>query len=352
MSTASLVAETTDTLRPQHARTRRRRLRWWVLVGCLVALVAAVAVSLSVGSRSIPLGLVWELLLHPDGSAEAGVLRDLRLPRTVVAATVGASLALAGAVMQALTRNPLADPGILGVTAGASLAVVLFVAVTGISSLGSYVWVALLGAGVATVVVQVLAGTGRPGASPARLALAGVAVSAALAAVTQTVILADQHAFNEFRFWVSGSLEGRGWSVLIVIGPLMLLGAAICLLLTAGLNALTLGTETAQALGSKPARTRLLGVLAVALLCGSATAAVGPIGFVGLAVPLMARRLVGHDQSWISTVSVVLGAVWLLMADSLARVVVDQEVPAGIVAAVVGAPVFIAVVSRRKVPSL
>lgn len=322
-----------------------------VLAGSCLCLLA-VGLSLSVGSRALGFTDVWRLLVAPDGSYDSHVLHDQRVPRTAVAAVVGVALALAGSLMQSVTRNPLADPGILGVSAGASLAVVTFVAVTGLTGLHHCLWAALVGAAVATLVVQVLAGTGRPGASPARLALAGVAVSAALAAVTQTVILADQHTFNEFRFWVAGSLQGRGWDVLVTVAPILVAGAVIAVALVPALNALALGEDTARALGARPARTRVLAVVGVTMLAGGATAAVGPIAFVGLAVPMIARWAVGHDVGWVTALCVVLGPAWLLMADSLARVLVDAEMPSGVVAALSGAPVFIAVVSRRKVPAL
>lgn len=334
-------------------REARAGTRAALLAGALVVLALAVVLSLSVGSNAIAPGRTWRLLLHPDGSVDAEVLRDLRLPRTVVGLAVGAALGLAGSVMQSLTRNPLADPGILGINAGASLLVVLAVAVSGVAGIWFYLWFALVGAAAASVGVYLLAGTGRAATTPARLALAGVAVSAALAAITQTVILADQEAFNEFRYWVSGSLEGRGWAVLGAVAPLVALGAVTALLLGPALNALSLGDEAGRALGVHLVRTRGLAMLAVTLLCGAATAAVGPIGFVGLAVPLLARALVGHDQRWIGLLCLVLGPAWVLLADTLARVVVaPSEVPAGVVAALLGAPVFVAVVRRRKIPSL
>lgn len=332
-------------------RSVRRARRVAALAACTGLLALAVLASLAVGSNRIPVDDVVRLLVSPDGSAEAGVLHEQRVPRTVVAAIVGAALALAGCLMQSVTRNPLADPGILGVNAGASLAVVTAVALTGIISLQMTVSVALLGAAAATVTVYALAGTGRPSSSPARLALAGVAVSAALQAITQTVILADQVAFNEFRFWVSGSLQARGWPVLEAVAPLLAIGLLLALALSGPLNTLALGDDTARALGANPGRTRALSVVAVALLCGAATAAVGPIGFVGLAVPLIARWWLGHDLRWVLGACLLLGPAWLLLADTLARVLVPEEVPAGVIAALVGAPVFIAVVSRRKVPA-
>ncbi|QXT64309.1 iron chelate uptake ABC transporter family permease subunit [Tessaracoccus palaemonis] len=317
------------------------------------ALVLAVLLSLSVGSNPVPVGQAWSLLLHPDGTQAAVVLRELRLPRTVVGLVVGAALGLGGALMQSLTRNPLADPGILGVNAGAGLAVVLAVAVFGALGVGSYVWFAFVGAAAAAVGVYALGGTGRQAATPVRLALAGVALSAALGGLTQTVILADQQAFNEFRFWVGGSLEGRGWAVLAATGPFIALGAIVALALAPALNALALGEETGRALGVRVTRTRTLAMVAVTLLCGAATAAVGPISFVGLAVPFLARALVGSDQRWVFAVCLLLGPTWLLLADVVARVVVaPHEVQCGIVAALAGAPFFVALVRRRKVAAL
>ncbi|MFT4082351.1 MAG: iron ABC transporter permease [Nocardioides sp.] len=332
------------------ARTARRTAV--VLIG-LGLLLVAVALSLSLGSNPIPIGRAWHLLLSGDDSFASTVLREQRLPRTAVAVAVGAALALAGSVMQSLTRNPLADPGILGINAGASLAVVLAVAIAGTSGLWFYLWFAFLGAGAAAVGVYLLAGTGRQTATPARLALAGVAVSAALAALTQTVILADQEAYNEFRYWVAGSLEGRGWSVLWAVLPFLGAGAVIALAIGPALNALSLGDETGRALGVRLTTARGLAMASVTLLCGGATAAVGPIGFVGLAVPMLARALVGHDQRWVAAVSLILGPTWVLLADTLGRrIVPHQEIQVGVVAAVIGAPVFVAVVRRRKVPAL
>lgn len=330
-----------------------RARRAYAVSGALVLLVAAMLLSLSVGSNPMSPARAWEVLLHPDGSAESGVVHELRLPRTAVAVLVGACLALAGALMQAMTRNPLAEPGILGVNAGASLAVVTAVALGGASGIAQFVWFAFAGAAAAAVGVHLLAGTSRHTASPARLALAGVTVTAALAAITETVTLLDQHAFNEFRFWVAGSLEGRGWSVLATVAPFAVAGLVVALVLGPALNVLLLGDESARGLGVRPGLVRGLALVAVSLLAGSATAAVGPISFVGLAVPMVARAVVGHDHRWVAVLSLLLGPVWLLLADVVARVVVaPQETQVGIVAALVGAPVFVAVVRRRKVPTL
>jgi iron complex transport system permease protein len=254
--------------------------------------------------------------------------------------------------MQSLTRNPLADPGILGINAGASVAVVLVVALTGVSGIGFYLWFAFAGAALASVAVYALGSSHRQAATPVRLALAGVAISAALQALTTTIILADQTAFNEFRYWVSGSLEGRMYPILFTILPFVLAGLLIAALIAPALNALALGSETGKALGVRVRTTRVWTMIAITLLCGAATAAVGPIGFVGLAVPFAARLIVGSDQRWVTVFSALLGPVWLLGADIIARVVVPEEVPVGVIAALVGAPVFVYIVRRRRIAAL
>ncbi|GAA3945768.1 FecCD family ABC transporter permease [Pseudoclavibacter caeni] len=275
------------------------------------------------------------------------------MPRTAMGLVVGMALGVAGALMQSLTRNPLADPGILGVNAGASFAVVLAVALTGVSGISFYLWFAFAGAAVAATAVYALGAAGHTQATAVRLALAGVAISAALQALTDAVILSDQAAYNEFRFWVAGSFEGRGWDILLVVAPFIAVGLALALLLAPALNALALGDETGRALGVRVARARTLTMVAVTLLAGAATAAVGPIGFVGLAVPFLSRWLVGTDQRWVTVFSALLGPVWLLVADVLARVLVrPDEVQVGIVASLIGAPIFILIVRRRQVAAL
>lgn len=346
MSAASLTLAAGE---PETGRRVPGSRRTLVIVGSALALVLVVLVSLSVGSHAMPLGRTWELLLHPDGSADAAVLHDLRLPRTLVGLVAGAALGLGGALMQQLTRNPLADPGILGINAGAALAVVLVAAVVGVTGVWFTLWFAFAGAAVAAVGVYALGAAGHHAATPVRLALAGVAISAALGALTQTIVLADAEAFNEFRFWVSGSLEGRGWPVLDAVTPFVVVGVVLALLLGPALNALAMGTDAGIALGARPARVRALTMLAVVLLCGAATAAAGPLTFVGLAVPFVARALVGPDQRWVAPVCLLLGPVWLLAADVLARVLVaPQEVPVGVVAALAGAPFFVAMVRRGR----
>lgn len=312
-----------------------------------------VGLSLSVGSRHIPLGEVWQLIFQPDESNDSTILHELRIPRTAVGLIVGVALGIGGSLMQSLTRNPLADPGILGINSGAGLAVVLSVAIAGVSGIWFYMWFAFAGAAIAAIGVHLLGSAGGTSATPVRLALAGVAISAALNSLTQTVILADQTAFNEFRFWVAGSLEGRGWSIFTATVGFILAGLLLALALGPALNALALGDEAGKALGVRVQRTRALSMLAITLLCGAATAAAGPLTFVGLAVPFLVRAAIGPDQRWVGVLSAVLGPAWLLGADVLARVVVaPQEVQVGIIAALAGAPFFIMMVRRGRMAAL
>ncbi|SKB09400.1 FecCD family ABC transporter permease [Aeromicrobium choanae] len=317
------------------------------------AVVVAMVLSVAVGSHPLSPGRVWEVWWTPDATQASVAVHELRWPRTVVGLVAGAALGLAGALMQTLTRNPLADPGVLGVNAGAALAVVVASSLTGVTSVGSSLWAALVGAFLAVGVVHVLGDTGSTGGSPARIALAGVAVTAAVSAIVQTVILADQEVFNEFRFWAAGSLDGRALGTAGTILPFVVAGVALAAALAPRLNALALGDDTGRSLGLDVRRTRLLTVVAIALLCAAATAAVGPIAFVGLGVPHVARALCGSDQRWVLPCSVLLGAAFLLVADVLGRVLGGtSEVQAGIVTAILGGPVFIAVVRRRRIEAL
>ncbi|GGZ60176.1 iron ABC transporter permease [Streptomyces inusitatus] len=323
-----------------------------LLVACAVLLLMIV-LSISLGAKSIPFGDVVEGLLHPDGSENAVIVQDYRLTRTLLGIVVGIGLGLSGAVMQALTRNPLADPGLLGIESGASAAVVVAIGGFGITSLLGYVWFAFAGAVVVAVVVYILGASGRGAAGPVRLVLAGTAVNASLIAGITAVTFLDDEAFGELRMWAVGTLAGREGAVLGQVAPFLIAGALIALSLSGSLNALALGDEAGKALGARVVRTRVLGVLSVTLLCGAATAAIGPVGFVGLIVPHVARLITGPDHRWILAHCVVLAPVLLLGADVLGRLVVrPDELAVGIVTAAIGAPVLVALVRTRKVPQL
>lgn len=337
--------------RPLLAATNRRRI-----VGLLLSLVVLGVVllfSVAVGSRYIPPAEVLSVLLQPNDSASSTIVHELRIPRTALGLIVGMALGMAGAVMQALTRNPLADPGLLGVNAGASVAVVIGISAFGVGSALGYLPFAFAGAAAASVVVYLLGSAGRSGATPVRLALAGVAVTAALTAVIDGLTLLDPATFDQYRFWAVGSLSGRGLEVFWQVLPFIAVGVLLALSLGHSLNAMAMGDDLGRALGASVARTRLLSGLVVMLLAGAATAAVGPIGFVGLAVPHAARMITGPDNRWVLAYTAVLAPVLLVGADVLGRVVVRPgELSVGIVTAIIGAPVFIALVRRRRVAQL
>lgn len=319
----------------------------------VAVLVLVLLASIAFGARSIDLGTVWDALWHGGDSDAAAIVRELRVPRTLLGLGCGVALGLAGALMQALTRNPLADPGLLGVNAGASAAVVVSVAWLGVSSLTGYVWFAFAGAAIASVVVYALGSSGRSGATPVRLALAGTAITAALVAFTQAVTLTDVDTFDAWRYWSVGSLAGRDSDTLEMVAPFLIAGALLTALLARPLNALALGDDAGRALGAHIGRTRVIGALAITLLCGAATAAIGPIVFVGLTVPHIARAITGPDQRWVLAYSAVLAPVLLLGADVVGRLVSRPgELQVGIVTAFIGAPVFIALVRRKRIAQL
>ncbi|KOV74806.1 iron ABC transporter permease [Streptomyces sp. AS58] len=325
-----------------------RRRTGWLAVGLLLLLLA-VLLSLAVGSRSIAPSVVWDALVHGGTSDDAQVVRSLRVPRTVIGVLVGVALAVAGTVLQGITRNPIAEPGILGISQGASMGVVCAIAFFGVHSLTGYVWYAFAGAGVAAVCIYAVASSGRGGASPVKLALAGAAINAFLASLISAVLTTDARALDEFRFWDVGSISGREASIAGQIWPFLLAGLLLVLSMARGLDALALGDDIARGLGRNVALLRATGALGATVLTGAAVAAAGPIAFTGLAVPHVARALVGTQHRWLLPMAVLLGPVMLLLADVLGRVVVrPSEVPVGVMTALAGVPFLVALVRRKK----
>jgi len=325
----------------------RRRVGVFVSAAANVVVVLA---SLAIGAKPIPVTTVMEAFTAFDpASTDHLVVRELRLPRTIVGLLVGASLGVAGALMQAVTRNPLADPGILGVNAGASFAVVIAIWAFGVGSVLGLVWFAFAGAAVTSVVVYLLGSIGRGGAVPVRLALAGAAISAFLFAMTRAVTLLDTNTLDQFRFWAVGSLSGRDAEVAWHLAGFVVVGLVIAVAVSRPLNALALGEDAAAALGVKVGTTRLVSGLAIMLLCGAAVAAVGPIGFVGLVIPHAVRTWCGPDQRWIVPASAFAGATLLLFCDTVGRVIARPgEVQVGIMTAAIGGPAFVYLVRRMK----
>ncbi|MDH2413195.1 iron ABC transporter permease [Nocardioides sp. CER19] len=326
------------------------RLGWLTLVIGLLVVVAAASVAL--GVRLVG----WHDLLTGLGGADgtsdqAAVVK--RVPRTVLALLVGASLGLSGALLQGATRNPLADPGLLGITNGSALAVVSGIAFFGLSSPSSYVWVAIAGAGAAAVFVYLVGSLGRGGATPLKLTLAGAATGAALSSLVSAVLLPRIDVMNEFRFWQIGGVGGASWDRLAQIAPFLAVGAVLSLGSARGLNTLALGDDVAAGLGQRVATTRVVAALGAVVLCGAATSAAGPIAFVGLIVPHLCRLIVGPDHRWLLPSCVLAGALLLTAADVVGRLVArPSEVDVGIMTALIGAPVFIAIVRRQRMRAL
>ncbi|AVV43436.1 iron ABC transporter permease [Streptomyces sp. P3] len=345
-----------DSVPGQRAQTaaappsRRAASRAAGLLAALVLLLLVAVASIAVGAKELSVAQVWHGLFADSGTY-ADVVVDERLSRTVLGLLVGAALGLSGAVLQALTRNPLADPGLLGINAGASAAVVTAITFFGVTSLNGYVWFAFFGAAAVGALVWFLGGS--RGATPVRLALAGTAISAALYGYLQAVMIMDDAALARMRFWTVGSLSSATEGTVRQVLPFLVVGTLLAFVLARPLNAVAMGDDTARALGADLTRTRALSMLAATVLSGAATAACGPIVFVGLMVPHVVRSFTGPDLRWIMPYAAVLSPVLLLGSDVVGRVVArPSEVQVGIVTAIIGGPVFVFLVRRRRTAQL
>ncbi|MEU9311425.1 iron chelate uptake ABC transporter family permease subunit [Streptomyces sp. NPDC048256] len=344
-----------DSVPEQRAETapappNRRAIRSVGLLAALALLLLVAVASIAVGAKELSVAQVLHGLFEDSGSY-ADVVVDERLSRTVLGLLVGAALGLSGAVLQALTRNPLADPGLLGINAGASAAVVTAITYFGVTSLTGYVWFAFFGAAAVGALVWFLGGS--RGATPVRLALAGTAISAALYGYLQAVMIMDDAALSRMRFWTVGSLSTATDETIRQVLPFLVVGSLLAFALARPLNAVAMGDDTAKALGANLNRTRALSMLAATVLCGAATAACGPIVFVGLMVPHIVRSFTGPDLRWIMPYAAVLSPVLLLGSDVIGRVVArPSEVQVGIITAIIGGPVFIFLVRRRRTAQL
>ncbi|MFE7766452.1 FecCD family ABC transporter permease [Streptomyces sp. NPDC057438] len=328
----------------------RRAVRAVGLLVSLLTLVVVALASIAIGAKELSFGQVWHGLFEDTGTYGDAVVGE-RISRTLLGLLAGAALGLAGAVLQALTRNPLADPGLLGINAGASAAVVTAITYFGVTSLSGYVWFAFAGAAAVGALVWFLGGS--RGATPVRLALAGTAISAALYGYLQAVMIMDGAALSRMRFWTVGSLASATDGTITQVLPFLAVGTVVALLLARPLNAMAMGDDTARALGADLNRTRVLSMAAATVLCGAATAACGPIVFVGLMVPHAVRSFTGPDLRWILPYATVLSPVLLLGADVVGRMVVrPAELQVGIVTAILGGPVFIFLVRRRRTAQL
>ncbi|GAA3395038.1 iron chelate uptake ABC transporter family permease subunit [Cryptosporangium minutisporangium] len=326
--------------------------RGGVLLGALSLLVVVCALSLLLGTRNVSPATVWDALFNYTSTDDQSIVRDLRVPRTVLGILVGVAFAVCGAVIQAVTRNPLADTQILGINSGAALFVVIAIGFLGFTSFWSYIWFAFAGVAFALVGVYLLGSAGRGAATPVQLTLAGVALMAVLEGASAGVRLIRPRAFDYLRFWDVGSLAGRSLDVAAAVAPFILIGTLLAVAVARSLNAVALGDDMAKALGVNITRTRIVALLTIMLLAGGGTAAVGPIWFLGLVVPHLARWIVGTDQRWILAFTALVGPIVILTADIVGRLVVRPgELRVGIVTAFIGAPVLIWWIRTRKVVS-
>lgn len=340
---------------PREGRGVRRALGKGAGALALAAAILAIGfVSVGVGVVSIPVRETLESFLAFDPGDSHHLLAQVqRVPRTILAVLVGACLGLAGAIMQALTRNPLAEPGLLGVNSGAAAGMAVGLAYLGITGVWGYMWLGLVGAAIAGTIVFVLGGA-RRGTNPVRLVLAGSAVSAVLMAATQLVLLnAPSDVYDRYRFWMVGSLSGRDYGVLAAVAVLGVVGLGLAALLARPLDAAALGEDAARSLGARPARVWATAGVGVILLAGAATAAAGPIVFLGLAAPHLARLAVGVSHRWALPYAALIGALLVVAADTLGRLVVPgREISVGIMVALIGGPFFVWIVRGKRIATL
>lgn len=319
------------------------------VAGGVLALLLACTLSLLIGARTVDPATAWQALASFDPAVADHVVIRARLYRTLAGVAVGAALAVAGTAMQGMTRNPLADPGILGLNAGASAAVVAGIFVLSISRVVEFMAFAFAGAALGTVAVYAVASLGRDGATPVKLALAGAALTAGLGSLVNALVLLDQESLDRLRFWQVGTLGARSLGDVATVGVFMLIGVVIVLAATGTLNALALGDDAAVGLGVHVTRARIVLGIAIILLCGAAVALAGPIGFLGLVVPHAARLAVGGDYRRVVPLALLMGPVLILVADVVGRVIAPPaEVQVGVMTALIGVPVFIALIRTRR----
>lgn len=322
-------------------------------VGMILLTAISIFLSLWIGARSISFGEVLHIL---SGQAEDTIVARVvmaRIPRTVFGLVAGGALGISGAIMQSITRNPVADPSILGVNTGAALAVVCGLVFFNISTPEEYIWLAMIGAGLTTALVYGIASLGPAGVTPLKLALSGSTVSVALGSMLNTVLLPDADAMNSYRFWQIGSIGAANWDTLKLLLPFFVFGIILAMILSEHMNMVALGDEMATSLGVNVSLVRFLSCAAGVVLCGATTALAGPIGFIGLMVPHLLRLVIGSDMRIMLPMSILSGGSLLLISDVIGRVLGRPgETEVGIITALLGAPVFIYVVRKVKVKSL
>lgn len=317
------------------------------LLICALVLAAAVICSISFGVTDIPFSTVWESFVHPNGSNEHLLVQTARVPRAFIAAAVGACLAVAGALMQVITRNPIASPSTLGVNSGTAFFIILASGWLGLSGIQALTWVALIGAALSGAVVFLLGSLGRDGMTPIKITLAGASMAAFFYSLTQGLMLSDGKMFDQVLVWLVGSVTGRGTEQLLNVLPYMGIGMVLALLLAGQLNVLAMGETVAQGLGQRTGLIKALAAAAVILLAGGSVAVAGPIAFVGIIIPHIIRHFVGADHRWILPYCALTGAILLVSADIGSRyIAMPKEIPVGVMTAILGVPFFVYIARR------
>ncbi|WP_144510786.1 iron ABC transporter permease [Bacillus sp. FJAT-22090] len=313
--------------------------------GLLIAsflLLLLMCASIIYGYTDTTWGMILDAFQNNNGSNEHIIIKTVRLPRSLIAAVVGSSLAISGVLMQTLTKNPLASPGIFGVNAGAGFAVVIAVTLFSVGNLQAFTWISFLGAAVAAIAVYMIGSTGREGLTPMKLTLAGAAISAMFASFTQGFLVINEAAFEQVLFWLAGSIEGRKMEILTTVLPYLVIGWIGSLIIASKMNVLSMGEDVAKGLGVNTGLLKIIVAVIVILLAGGSVAIAGPIGFIGIVIPHITRSIIGIDHRWLIPFSGILGGILLLTADILARyIIMPQEVPVGVMTAIIGTPFFI-----------
>lgn len=322
-------------------------MKWAGFLISIIIFLLSFLGSIVLGYTDISISMVIDAYTQFDQSNEHLIIKNERTPRAFVATTVGASLAIAGAIIQALTKNPLASPGILGINAGAGFSIVVAVSFFSISSINHFIWIAFLGASIASITVYLLGSLGREGLSPLKLILAGAAIAALFSSLTQGILVMNEKALDEVLFWLAGSVKGRKLEYLLDVLPYLITAWIGALFIAKPLNILTMGEDVARGLGQRTVLVKSVALLFVVLLAGGSVAIAGPITFIGIVIPNITRSLVGTDHRWIIPYSGILGSILLLLADISARyVIMPQEVPVGVMTAIIGTPFFIYLARR------
>ncbi|MFW6295927.1 MAG: FecCD family ABC transporter permease [Halothece sp.] len=312
------------------------------LILSLGILLLTFFLSITLGAANISLESVFSALTAFDGSTDQLIIRTVRLPRSLIAGFVGASLAVSGALMQGLTRNPLASPTILGVNAGATFAVVIATFIFGTNSLSIYTWFAFLGAAITAILVYFLGSLGRGGLTPLNLTIAGAAITTFLASVTSGILIVSQRTLEEIRFWLAGSVAGRDINVFLQVFPYLAIGLVLAFALGKQITVLSLGEDVASGLGQRTVVIKILAAISIVLLAGSSVAIAGPIAFIGLVVPHIVRIIISIDYHWLLPYAAIVGAILLILADIVSRIIIQpQELPVGLIMPLIGAPFFI-----------